>query len=174
MEYVSLGVIKDSFGLDGTMKIFSTTTNQAKRYVEGAIVFLYNPQTNERKPLKVVKYRKNGPFDFLKVDEINNPEEIKELKGFEIHANKDDITLEKGQYYYSDLKGCKVYDQEETLLGFVKEVEEFPAQLTLRVGREKKPDFFVPFIEQFIKAVDIKNKRVLIEKIEGLLWKLLF
>ena len=155
MEYVSLGII--------------TTTNQSKRYANGAKVFLYNPQTHDRTELTVAKYRKNGPFDFLKVEELNTPEEIKSLKGYEIHAIKDDIELEKGQYYYSDLKGCEVYDQEGKLLGKVKEVEEFPAQLTLRVARDKKPDFFVPFIEQFIKAVDIKNKRILIEKIEGLL-----
>ena len=169
MEFVSLGIIKDAFGLDGTMKIFSTTTNQDKRYIEGASVFLYNPQTYERKTLKVLKYRKNGPYDYLKVEEINTPEEIKELKGFEIHANKDDIALEDGQFFYSDLKGCNVYDQNDNLLGIVKEVEEFPAQLTLRVARNKKPDFFVPYVKQFIKAVDIKKKRILIEKIEGLL-----
>lgn len=169
MEYVSLGVIKDSFGLDGTMKIYSTSTNQSKRYVKGAKVFLYNPQTHERTELTVSKYRKNGPFDFLKVNEFNTPEEIKVLKGLEIHANRDDIKLEKGQYYYTDLKECEVYDQEGKLLGKVKEIEEFPAQLTLRVARDNKPDFFVPFIEQFIKNIDIKNKRILIEKIEGLL-----
>ena len=169
MEYVSLGIIKGSFGLDGTMKIYSTTTNQDKRYVTGASVFLYNPQTNERIELKVVNFRKNRPFDFLKVEELNSPEEIKALKGFEIHAKKNDISLEKGQYFYEDLKSCDVYDQGNILLGKVKEVEEFPAQLTLRVGRKGKPDFFVPFVKQFIKAVDIENKRILIEKIEGLL-----
>ena len=174
MEYVSLGIIKDSFGLDGTMKIFSTTTNQNKRYKSGSKVFLYNPQTNERKELTVVSYRKNGPFDFLKVDELHTPEEIKELKGQEIHAKKDDIKLDKGQYYFSDLIGCLVYDQDNNLLGKVRAVEEFPAQLTLRVARDKNKDFFVPYIEQFIKEIDVENKRILIEKIEGLLWKLLF
>ena len=169
MEYVSLGIIKDSFGLDGTMKIFSTTTNQKQRYKEGATVFLYNPQTNEYKPLKVIKYRRNNPFDFVKVDEINNPEEIKALKGCEIHAIKDDITLDQDEYFYSDLKGCEIVDKDNHILGKVKEVEEFPAQLTLRVSRNGKSDFFVPFVKQFIKEVDIKNKRILIEIIEGLL-----
>lgn len=174
MEYVSLGVIKDSFGLDGTMKIYSTTSNQAQRYKAGSKVFLYNPQTNERKELNVVKYRQNGPFDFVKVEELNSPEEIKELKGQEIHAIKDDISLEKGMYFYSDLKGCEVVDKDNNILGTVKEVEEYPAQLTLRVGRKGKSDFFVPFVKQFIKSVDIENKRILIEIIEGLLWKLQF
>lgn len=169
MEYVSLGVIKDSFGLDGTMKIYSTTSNQVQRYKAGSKVFLYNPQTNERKELNVIKYRQNGPFDFVKVEELNSPEEIKELKGQEIHAIKDDISLEKGMYFYSDLKGCEVVDKDNNILGTVKEVEEYPAQLTLRVGRKGKSDFFVPFVKQFIKSVDIKNKRILIGIIEGLL-----
>ena len=169
MKYVSLGVIKDSFGLDGTMKIYSTTSNQAQRYKAGSKVFLYNPQTNERKELIVIKYRQNGPFDFVKVEELNSPEEIKELKGQEIHAIKDDISLEKGMYFYSDLKGCEVVDKDNNILGTVKEVEEYPAQLTLRVGRKGKSDFFVPFVKQFIKSVDIENKRILIEIIEGLL-----
>ena len=174
MEYVSLGVIKDSFGLDGTMKIFSTTSNQKQRYKTGSKVFLYNPQTNERTELNVIKFRQNGPFDFLKVNELNTPEEIKLLKGYEIHAIKDEISLEKGMYFYSDLKGCEVVDINNNILGTVKEVEEYPAQLTLRVGRKGNKDFFVPFVKQFIKSVDIKNKRILIEIIEGLLWKLLF
>ena len=174
MEYVSLGVIKDSFGLDGTMKIFSTTSNQKQRYKTGSRVFLYNPQTNERTELNVIKFRQNGPFDFLKVNELNTPEEIKLIKGYEIHAIKDEISLEKGMYFYSDLKGCEVVDINNNILGTVKEVEEYPAQLTLRVGRKGNKDFFVPFVKQFIKSVDIKNKRILIEIIEGLLWKLLF
>ena len=169
MEYVSLGVIKDSFGLDGTMKIFSTTSNQKQRYKTGSKVFLYNPQTDERTELNVIKFRQNGPFDFLKVNELNTPEEIKLLKGYEIHAIKDEISLEKGMYFYSDLKGCEVVDINNNILGTVKEVEEYPAQLTLRVGRKGNKDFFVPFVKQFIKSVDIKNKRILIEIIEGLL-----
>lgn len=169
MEYVSLGVIKDSFSLDGTMKIFSTTTNQAQRYKGGSKVYLYNPQTRERIELNVVNYRQNGPFDFLKVKEYNTPEEIKLLKGYEIHAIKDEISLEKGMYFYSDLKGCQIVDKDNKILGTVKEVEEYPAQLTLRVGRSGNKDFFVPFVKQFIKSVDIENKRILIEIIEGLL-----
>ena len=135
---------------------------------------MYNPQTHERSELNVVKFRQNGPFDFLKVNEFNTPEEIKLIKGYEIHAIKDEISLEKGMYFYSDLKGCQVVDKDNNVLGIVKEVEEFPAQLTLRVSRNGSKDFFVPFVKQFIKSVDIENKRILIEIIEGLLWKLQF
>ena len=174
MEYLSLGVVNDSFGLDGTLKIYSTTNMSAKRYKAGNTVFLYNPQTQELIEHKVINFRHSGLFDFVKLDGINNPEDAKSFKSFEIHVCKDRNDLEEGTYFYSDLTGCKVLDQNGLELGVVKEVEEFPAQLTLRVMRKGKQDFFVPFIQQFVKSVDVENKVILIEKIEGLLWKLQF
>lgn len=169
MEYVSLGVIKDSFGLDGTLKIYSTTNNQSIRYKAGAKVFLFNPLEGTRIEYIVRAFRHNGLFDYVKLDGIDSPEQVKLLKSYEIHAKKDKNDLEKGKYFYSDLRGCDVVDSKGAILGKVKEIEEFPAQLTLRVSRSKKPDFFVPFIEEFIKEVDIENKTICIEIIEGLL-----
>ena len=169
MEYLSLGTIIGSFGIDGTLKIYSTTNMSKKRYETGNIVFLYNPQTSERIEYKVQAFRRSGNFDFVKLDGIENPEDAQALKTYEIHVEKDQKDLEKDTYFYSDLRGCKVVDQDNNELGIVKEVEEFPAQLTLRVMRKGKQDFFVPFVKQFIKDVNIENKVIIIEKIEGLL-----
>ena len=169
MEYLSLGKINDSFGIDGTVKIFSTTSMGSKRYKEGSKIFLTNPQNQERKELTVVKYRHKVPFDFVKFVEITTPEEVKELKGYSIEVIKDNKDLDKDNYFYSDLRGCKVVDEKDNELGIVKEVEEFPAQITLRVSRINQPDFFVPFIKQFIKKVDISSKKITILVIEGLL-----
>ena len=171
MEFLSLGVVNDSFGLEGTLKIYSTTNMSSKRYKVGNKVFLFNPQTNERTEHEVLSFRHNGFFDFVKLTGIDNPENAKALKGYEIHVEKNREDLEKGSYFYSDLRGCKVFDQDHNELGTVKEVEEFPAQLTLRVMRKGKPDFFVPFIKQFIIEIDIENKAITIQKIEGMLWK---
>ena len=82
---------------------------------------------------------------------------------------KDNKDLEKNSYFYSDLRGCKVIDESKNVLGNVKEVEEFPAQVTLRVKRDNKPDFFVPFIKEFIKEVDIDEKTITIHVLEGML-----
>ena len=169
MEYLSLGKIIGSFGVDGTLKIYSTTNMSNKRYQKGNIVFLYNPQTQEREVHTVLAFRHSGNFDFVKLDGIDNPEVIQSLKSYEIHVEKDQKDLDKDTYFYSDLRGCKVVDQDGNEIGTVREVEEFPAQLTLRVMRSGKQDFFVPFVKQFIKEVNIENKVILIEKIEGLL-----
>lgn len=170
MEYLSLGKITDAFGLDGTLKIYSTTTNGKVRYQTGAKVFLFDPNNKSETECTVLNYRHNGLFDFVKVDIISNKEDALSKKGFEIHAIKDNKILGKNSYYFCDLKGCEVIDNSQKSLGIVKEIEEFPAQITLRVARKNKDDFFVPFIKEFILKVDIENKRITINVIEGMLW----
>ena len=171
MEYLSLGKIIDSFSLDGTLKVYSTTNLGEKRYKKGQSVFLFDEEKNGYIEYKVLNYRHNGLFDFVKLDGINTKEDALSKKNQEIFVIKDRNDLDEGTYFYSDLRGCKVLDNAQNTLGIVKEVEEFPAQITLRVSRKDKPDFFVPFIEQFILNVDIDHKTITIETIEGLLWE---
>ena len=170
MEYLSLGKITDSFGLDGTIKVFSTTDNASKRYKKGNSVFLYDEKTGQHTKYVVISYRSSGKFDFVRLDGISNPEDVTKLKWLEIHTIKDRSDLEVGYYFYSDLIGCKVFDSDMNILGEVKTVEEFPAQLTLRVKRQNGKDFFVPFIKQFITDVDVDNKSIIINVLEGMLW----
>lgn len=169
MEYLSLGKIIDAFALDGTLKVISTTDNGKKRYEKGNKIFLANPKNDERRELTVVSYRSNGQLDFVKVEEITTKEEAESYKGYELHVIKDKNDLNEGYYFYSDLRGCKIIDQDNEELGLVKEVEEFPAQVTLRVKRKDGKEFFVPFIKDFIVKVDIEAKTIYINRVEGML-----
>ena len=168
-EYLLLGYITDAFSLDGTFKVLSKTDFASKRYQEGKEIFLYQPNTKQRMTVTVERYRSSGQFDFVKVQGVNSKEEALEFKGYEIHALKDYDIVDKDTYYYIDLVGCKVLDEKGQEVGVVKEVEEFPAQLTLRVKRAGKEDFFVPFVKAFIRRVDINKKEIEINIIEGML-----
>ena len=169
-EYLLLGYVSDAFSLDGTLKVLSKTHFADKRYQNGNKVFLYQPNTKQRMTVVVESFRKGGQFDFVKVQGVNSKEEALEFKGYEIHALKDYQIVDKDTYYYVDLVGCEVLDDKGEVLGKVSLVEEFPAQLTLRVNRTgNQPDFLVPFVKAFIKNVDIKKKQIIINVIGGLL-----
>ena len=169
MEYLLLGYIIDSFSLNGTVKILSKTDFADLRYQKGNTVFFYNAKTKERIPMTVVSYRSNGQFDFVKVEEVNSPEDAQGYKGFEVQVEKDYKNMEKDTYYFVDIVGCEVLDENDQVLGIVSQVEEFPAQLTLRVKRKGQPDFLVPFVKAFIRSVDIDSKKIVINVIGGLL-----
>ena len=105
----------------------------------------------------------------MKVEEINSPEDAQAYKGFEVQVEKDYKNMEKDTYYFVDIVGCEVLDENGQVLGIVSQVEEFPAQLTLRVKRKGQADFLVPYVKAFIRSVDIENKKIVINVIGGLL-----
>lgn len=168
-EYLLLGYVTDAFSLDGTLKILSKTDFAEIRYQEGNEIFLFDEKNNQTITMHVVSFRNTGLFDFVKLKEVTTKEQAEALKGYEVQALKDYSSLKKGTYYYVDLVGCKVSDEKGQILGEVKNVEEYPAQITLRVKRAGKEDFFVPFIKAFIKKVDVENKLIKINVIEGML-----
>ena len=168
MEYLTLGKVTDTFGLDGTLKVYSTTNNKELRYKKGSKIFLYNEKERTRSEYEVESFRTNGLFDFVKLKNLNI-EEASNFKGFEIQVVKDTSDLKVGYYFFSDLEGCSVVDEQENVLGIVTKVEEFPAQNTLRVKRKNEKDFFVPFIKEFILNVDIEKKQITIKVIGGML-----
>lgn len=168
-KYLILGFVVDAFSLDGTLKIISKTNFAKQRYKKGNAVLLVNAKSGEQVTVHAISFRQNGLFDFVKFEEINTNDEALKYKGFEVRAEKDYSHLAKETYYFDDLIGCQVVNEQREVLGVVKEVEEFPAQLTLRVARKNQKDFFVPFIKVFIRNVDIDKKLIEINVIEGLL-----
>ena len=168
MDYLRLGKVIDAFSLDGTLKILSSSYFSEKRYQKGNNVYLVSPN-NERLLYTVEAYRNQKDIDFVKLKEITSKEEALERKGWFVEVSKDTSVLSKGDYYFSDLEECEVYDENNKRLGKVKKVEEFPAQITLRVARDFNRDFFVPFIKEFIVSTDIENKKIVIKVMEGML-----
>ena len=166
MEYLTLGKIIDTFGLDGSVKVFSSTTNQDIRYKKGNVVYI--SIDNEMKAFTVSAYKKSSNLDVVRFKEITTIDEAALLKGKEIVVIKDQNDLEEGYYFYSDLRGCDIISDGKKL-GKVIEVEEFPAQITLRCKSISGKNFFVPFIKQFIKEVRIETKEIEINYMEGML-----
>ncbi|MCB9497838.1 MAG: 16S rRNA processing protein RimM, partial [Erysipelotrichaceae bacterium] len=169
MENLILGNIVGGFALDGTLKVFSMTNNAAQRYQVGNKVLLINPIDQEQKELTIVTYRPSGRFDLVKVKEILSKEEADTYRGWQLLIHKNQQDLNEGYYFFCDLVGCSIINEKNEVLGKVIKVEEFPAQITLRVSQLKKEDFFVPFIDEFILKVDIENKKIYIRQMEGMI-----
>ena len=166
MEYLTLGKIIDTFALDGSVKVFSTTSNQDIRYKKGNKVLI--EVNGDIKTFTIASYKKNGNLDIVRFDEIPSINEAAFLKGKEILVVKNQNDLKEGYFFYSDLKGCSIIASDEKI-GEVVAVEEFPAQITLRCKTKDGKSFFVPFIEQFIKDVNIEKKEIQINYMEGML-----
>lgn len=168
MEFLALGYISGTHGLDGTVKLVSTSDFAHERYTEVKNFYLFS-KSGVRTPVTLVSFKMSGELHYLKFAEFTTLEEAQLLKGSLLQIKKEDALMPEGFYFFSDLVDCEVYDERDVLLGKVIKVEEFPAQITLRVRQNNDKEFFVPFIEQFIIDVDISKKKIIIKVLEGLI-----
>ena len=72
--------------------------------------------------------------------------------------------LEEGEYYYSDLIGLKVVNQNGDSRGEVVEIREMP-QAEYLVVKYNGKNHLIPFIKEFI--LDVKEN-IVVNEIEGL------
>ena len=167
MSYLKLGTILKTRGLKGQVKVYSTTEFPYDRYESGAKVLLQNPENKSILEMEIESFSTDGQFDYLIFKGYNTIESITPFIKHDVLIVKEENPLPEGMYYHSDLTNCSVYEND-TLIGKVKLVEEFTARKSLRITLTNGKELLLPFIEVFIKNVDIENKRIDVKLIEGM------
>ena len=76
--------------------------------------------------------------------------------------------LPKDTYYYKDLIGSTVYLENGDKYGEVINVSSNGKQDLLRVKLLNNKESLIVFVNALIKEVDIKNKTIVLNNIEGL------
>lgn len=168
MKLLTLGKILKTKGLDGTVKIASSTDFAETRYQQGNKVFLFNEKTNEIKEVTVSSYYFHQGNDYVSFEEYPTIEAITPFINWSICIDKNSLPeLGENEYYFCDLEECDVYEND-VLVGKVKLVEDYNGRKLLRIARKNKSDLLLPFVNAFIKDVDIKAKRIDVKLIEGM------
>ena len=67
--------------------------------------------------------------------------------------------MEEGEYLISELIGLKVYD-DENLIGEIKDVLLYEANDVFIVSDAENNERLIPNVKQFVKNIDIENKKV--------------
>lgn len=169
MEYITLGRIVGIFGIKGEVKIYSSSHFSNARYKKNKRVYLFNEKTGVREEVTISTFKQNKNLDIVSFNEYKNANDVEQFKNCLVQITQDEASLPKNYYHYYELMSCDIYDEDNNLLGRVKSVEEYASYQTLRVERNGKKDFFVPFVKAFIKNVDVEAHKIVIHVVEGLL-----
>ena len=166
MEYVTIGKILNTFGIKGELKVDVYSDFLEERFKKGSTVYIGDGYL----PFTVKAYREHKGFLLLQLKDNEDINLVEKFKGMYIYKSKDDVKpLEEGEYYFSDLKDLDVYIDDKKI-GKVLRVEEGLRNNNLRVLKdEDKKEYLIPFIPVFIKNVDLDEKRIDINWIEGLI-----
>jgi 16S rRNA processing protein RimM len=170
MDYVRLGQITKTFGLLGQLRCYSLTSFAMERFKKGTKVSLLDEKSGQREDVTINFFRDSGSYYFLGFSEYPSIEAAAPLVGRFIEIDKAKAPLPHGLYRLEDLKGLAVVDEKGTKLGEVIDVLFYSSTGTLKVRRDGKADFYVPFVmDLFILSLDLAKKEITIKVIPGLL-----
>lgn len=153
---VLVGKYVKTHGIKGEIKVRSNFLYKDRIFRAGKKVFLKDQE------FTIKDYRKHQEYDMLTFEGINDINQILSLKGNFLYANREDLGLKQEEYLDSDLIGLDLY-QNNIFVGKVRDIAFITKNKKLLVINSH----YVPF--ELIKKVDLKNKRIDIEEVLGLL-----
>jgi len=87
---------------------------------------------------------------------IGNPERARELKGKAIAIPRPDAG--EGRYYWTDLVGLEVVNQQGVVLGVVKQMSSNGVHDVMEVAGERAR--LLPFVPAYVTKVDLRERRI--------------
>lgn len=166
-EYFKIGQIVNTNGLKGVVKVKPFTDDITKFERLGTIYIDKNGSLAEF-TIEKVRYNKN--MVMLKLKGIDSIEEAESLKNFYIKINRqDEEELPEDSYYIVDLLKCEVLTEEGTFLGNIVDIFPTGSNDVYVVKNEEGKEILLPAIGEVIKKVDIKNRKITVKLLNGLI-----
>ena len=162
LEFVTIGQVLAPWGIKGKLKV-RIVTDFPQRFTPSSRIYI------NRQPLTIDSTEWHKGRAIIKLYTIDSVEEAQKLRGQPIEIPFNQLHhLPEGQYYYFQLIGLEVWTTQGELLGNVTEVLTAESNDNYVVSGVKG-EILIPAIEDVVKSIDLNNKRVIIEPIEGLL-----
>lgn len=170
LEWLNVGKIVNTHGVRGEVRVVSKTDFREERYKKGSVLYIFKQGQKEPLKVTVAAHRQHKQFDLLTFEEINSLNEAELLKESILKVEKEHLgSLDEGEFYFHQIIGCEVYDEEDKLIGQIKEILTPGANDVWVIGRKGKKDALIPYIPSVVKNIDISSKTVHIEVMEGLI-----
>lgn len=163
--FIILGKILRPHGIRGWLRILS--------FASGPEVFeragnLYTIGETDVQEYKVEAARPFKKMVILKLEGIEDRSQAELLRGKELYVRKDSLPKEEGEYFWFELIGLKVIDQESQTLGIVEELMRTQAHDILVVNDGNR-SIYIPMVEGIIQQICPEEGHIRVMVIEGML-----
>lgn len=163
-EYIKVGKIINTHALKGELKIESYTDFPIERFKKGNNLKIDFENLDVDVIIKNFRLYKN--FVYLIFENYENINLVEKFKGLELFISKENILDLEDGYYFFQLKGLKCFDQNNIFIGEVIDIYEGINHNNLVIFHDKK--YMVPINDFFVKEINLKEKKIVINLIEGL------
>ncbi len=162
----NMGKIVNTHGVRGEVKVYPYSDDLEKFedfeyfYIEGEGKKKYEIEsTRVHKNMVLVKFK--GYEDINKVLNLLNKN---------VYMERKDVEDDSDGHYIVDLIGCEIFDDQGEFVGHLKDVLQTSAQDLYEIRKVSDGKmFYLPVVDEFVKNIDIKNRKIIVHLIEGLI-----
>ncbi len=161
-EFIYVGKIVNTHGLKGEIRILSDFEKKDKVFIPGMTIYIGRKKEKE----VINSYRHHKVFEMITMKGYSDINEVIRYKGLYVYVKKEDLNLSNNEYLESDLINLNVYVKDENI-GLITDIRDSGHNKFL-VIKTKEKEVFIPMQDEFIKEVNLKDKKVVIEPIKGM------
>ncbi len=153
-------------GIRGELKIV-VHSDVADRFAKGRELILIEPAGQPR-AVRIEASRQVRGGRLLKLENCDSRDAAEGLRGASLEIERCAAPpAPKGSFYHFELVGCRCRDHVAGELGTVVDVEDNGGGLLLRV-QGAGSTLMVPFVEEFLEAVDVERGEIALRLPPGL------
>lgn len=154
-------------GLRGLLRIRSYARS-AESFLNVGTVFLKSDK-QELVEHKVSSLKAHKGVFLMKLDGLSSLEDAERYRGAEIFIKKDLLRRDSDEeYFWFELIGLRVFLTSGRCIGTLKEIIATGSN-DIFVVKEGEKEYLIPAIHEVVEEIDLKNKKITIYEVEGLL-----
>lgn len=167
-QFFNVGKIVNTHGIKGELKVLPLTDFPEERFAKGSKLVI--DTTKQIIPVVVESARFHKNMYVVQFEGFNNINEVEQYKGSMLKVSEEYQTeLSDDEFYFHQIVGCTVITDEGEELGTVKEILTPGANDVWVVKMNNGKEILIPYIDDVVLHVDIKNKKITVHLMEGLI-----
>ena len=167
LDWVAVGKVTRPHGLKGEMKFRPFTKDDD--ILNGICLVKLGRDENTGQEFQVENLRGHFSKRIVKFKGFNSIESVQELSGDSLYIKREDFkALPEGEYYWFEIEGLNVYDEEGSYYDQVIEIIKTGSN-DVYVVQDGKKEVLLPMIDSVVKVIDLEQGKLVFKNIEGLI-----
>ncbi len=163
-DLIQIATLKKPYGIKGWLWVFSLTDNRSDIF---NMPQWYMKTATGFKPLTVNEWREQGAGLVASFKEVPDRNMAETMNGVSVWVDKSHLpALSENEYYWSDLVGLTVINEEGENLGMIKEIFESPAHEIIYIKPTSESiddeERLIPWHVDIVLNVDLAAKTMLV------------
>lgn len=164
--YISIGKIVKTHGVAGAIKAIAYT-GDPERFL--SLKTVYFQLKDGIQGFIIEEATILGDATLLKLKGIDNREAARNMVRQEVLVpESEQVDLPDDMFFVHDLLGLKVFDNNSVFLGVLEDVLS-GAGSDIYVIRHDEQELLLPAVSEFIREIDLEERRMVVELIDGML-----